>query len=231
MAMKHFDSWQWADFVRGLGDAAVRSVMETHLASGCPRCQKTVGMLRAIAVAARAEAQYEPPEFAMRYAKAVYAYASPEKISLPRLIARLVHDSAREPLPAGIRAQARLSRRALYEAGGYHLDLQLERQPASGLIVLVGQLADRLQPSTSTADVPVWLMERESLVGSTVCNQFGEFQLEYEPRRHLRLYVPLPEAGKRLEIPLNRLTPGGTRRPRAANLSRTSSRRKSGADA
>lgn len=225
--MKHFDIWQWADFVRGLGDNVALSGMETHLSSGCRRCQNTVATLRGVVEAAQADAQYEPPEYAMRYAKAVYAHASPEKISLPRLIARLVYDSMNEPLPAGIRAQDRSSRRALYEAGGYHLDLQLERQPASGLIILVGQLADRLQPSTSTADVPVWLMERESLVASTVCNHFGEFQLEYEPRRHLRLYVPLPEAGKRLEVPLNRLTPAGVRRRRAAT--RKSSRRKASA--
>jgi hypothetical protein len=67
-------------------------------------------------------------------------------------------------------------------------------------------------------------MERESLVESTVCNQFGEFQMEYEPRRNLRLYVPLPEAGKRLEIPLSRLTPGGTRR-RQVKKSRLAQRR------
>src|SRR5688572_21136116 len=137
--MKHFDIWEWADFVRGLGDRGVRSRMQAHQ-SECPRCEKTAGTLRDIVAAARADADYDPPEHAVRYAKAVYALAAPEKVRLPRLIARLVHDSMREPLPAGIRAQDRVSRRALYEAGGYHLDLQLERQPASGLIVLVGQL-------------------------------------------------------------------------------------------
>ncbi len=32
-------------------------------------------------------------------------------------------------------------------------------------------------------------MERDSLVENTTCNAFGEFQLEYEPRRNLRLFV------------------------------------------
>jgi hypothetical protein len=227
--MKHFDIWRWADFVRGVGDGADRSEMETHLSSGCPPCRNIAAMLSNVAAAARGDAQYEPPDYAIRYAKAIYSHAHPERVGLRRLLARLVHDSVLEPLPAGLRGQDRLSRRALYEAEGYHLDLQLERQPASGVITLVGQLADRLQPSSSTEDVPVWLMVRESLVASTVCNHFGEFQLEYEPRRNLRLFVPLREAGKRLEISLNRLTPGGAHRPRSAVLARKAHRRKSGA--
>lgn len=225
--MKHYDNWQWADFVRGLVEPALRRSMESHLSTGCARCAKAVDLLRAVTVSARQEAQYEPPASAVRIAHAVFATAHPEKISLRRLVGRLIHDSFREPLPAGLRAQDRVSRRALYEAGGYHVDIQLERQPTSDIVTLVGQLADHVQPETSTADVPIWLMERESLVESTVCNQFGEFQLEYEPRRNLRLYVPLPEAGKRLEIPLSRLTPGGTRRrqgkkPRIVHRRRTS---------
>ena len=98
----------------------------------------------------------------------------------------------REPLPAGIRAQALPSRHALYEAGRYYLDLQLERQRASGSVTLVGQLADRHNPSAHTA-VPVWLLRHKSVVASTLCGRFGEFQLEYTPARDLRLCVPLRE--------------------------------------
>ena len=223
--MKHYDNWHWADFVRDLVEPTLRRSMASHLSTGCGRCAKVVDMLRAVTVSARQEAQYEPPASAVRIARALFATANPEKISLRRLVGRLIHDSFLEPLPAGLRAQDRVSRRALYEAGGYHVDIQLERQPTSDIVTLVGQLADHVQPETSTADVPIWLMERESLVESTVCNQFGEFQLEYEPRRNLRLYVPLPEAGKRLEIPLSRLTPGGTRR-RQGKKSRLAQRRR-----
>jgi hypothetical protein len=223
--MKHYDNWHWADFVRGLVAPTVRQSMESHLSTGCARCANVVDLLRAVANIARQEAQYEPPVSAVRLARAIFATANPEKVTLRRIVARLVHDSFLEPLPAGLRAHDRVSRRALYEAGGYHIDIQLERQPTSDIVTLVGQVADHIQPETSTADVPIWLMERESLVESTVCNQFGEFQLEYEPRRNLRLFVPLPEAGKRLEIPLSRLTPGGTRR-RQVKKSRMAQRRR-----
>ena len=220
--MKHYDNWHWADFVRGVAEPTVRQAMAAHLSAGCARCATLADTMRAIATTAREDVA--PPEYALRIAHALFAAAFPEKSTLRKLVARLVFDSALEPLPAGLRAQDRVSRRALYEAGGYHVDIQLERQPASDVVTLVGQLADHIQPATSTADVPIWLMERESLVESTVCNQFGEFQLEYEPRRNLRLYVPLPEAGKRLEIPLSRLTPGGSRR-RQVKKSRMAQRR------
>ena len=94
--------------------------------------------------------------------------------------------------------------------------------------MLIGQLADRKKPATSTADVPIWLMDRKRLVASTLCNPFGEFQLEYAPARDLRLHVPLRAAGKRVEVPLDRLTPGlpGKRRP--AKTARRQTRRKPG---
>lgn len=206
MKMTHFDSWQWADFVRGLCDHPTQSVMQTHLSSGCPSCQGTVDTLRAIVLAAREDAAVTPPDYAVRYALAAYSQARPET-TLERLVAKLVYDSAREPLPAGIRAGERLSRRALFAAGDHQVDLQLDRQPASDIVTLIGQVVGRQQGS-DLANVPVWLMERDSLVQRTTCNTFGEFHLEYEPRRNLRLLFSLEEVGKRLEIALDHLSRG-----------------------
>lgn len=222
--MAHFDSGHWADFVRGLGDETTRSAMQSHLSSGCASCQRTVETLRGVAAAARADLDAAPPEYVVRYAHAVYSLARPET-KLARLVARLVHDSAREPLPAGIRSEDRLSRRALFAAGDYQVDLQLEHQPASHLITLVGQVVARLR-STNLADVPVWLMQRESLLESTACNTFGEFHLEYQPRRNQRLLFPLNDLGQRIEIALDHLNPARKPRQGAAWAPRSSSRRK-----
>ena len=229
--MKHFSIWQLADYVRVLGDDVARSAMEAHLSSGCARCQRTVNVLGGVAATARGQGDYEPPAHAIRYAQAIYSLFRPERFSFPRLVARLVHDSLRQPLLAGMRAQGmrgedRPSRHALYEAGSYCLDLQLDQQLASGLVTLIGQLADRNKPAASSADVPVWLMERKSLVASTLCNAFGEFQFEYTPARDLRLHVPLRAAGKRLEVSLDRLTPGLPGRPGPAKTGRRQTRRK-----
>ena len=213
--MKHFTVWQLTDLARGLIEAGpARSAMETHLL-GCPRCERIVNLLRRVTATAHAEAGFEPPEHTIRYAQAIYSLYGPEKISFPRLIARLVYDSGRAPLLAGMRSQNRLSRHALYEAGSYCLDVQLEQQPGSGLVSLTGQLADRSKPPTSTADLPVRLMERKSLITSTLSNRLGEFRLEYAPARNLRLQLPLPAARKRLEVSLSQLYAGEleTRRP------------------
>jgi hypothetical protein len=205
--MKHFSMWQWVDFARDLGESETGLAMAAHLSSPCPRCQRIVNVLRRVAVTARSEFAYEPAEETIRYARAIYSLQRPEKATFARLAARLVHDSFRAPLAAGMRAQSRVSRHALFEAGNYYLDLQLEHQPASGLITLIGQLADRTKPETSRSETPVWLKERKRLVATTLCNRFGEFQLEYAPGRDLRLHVPLPAARKRLEVSLNRLSP------------------------
>ena len=227
--MKHFSIWQWTDYVRGLGEGVDRSAMETHLSSRCPRCQRTVSVLRGVAATAQGEANYEPPEHAIRYAQAIYSLYRPEKAGFARWVARLVRDTAREPLPAGMRAQDHLSQHTLYEAGSYSLDLQLENQLPSGLVTLIGQLADRNKPATGVADLPVWLMERKRLVASTICNRFGEFQLEYAPSPHLRLSLPLRAVGRRLEVSLNRVPPGPTSRPpRSARIARRRTKRRPG---
>ena len=204
--MNHFNIWQWADYARGLSGEIDRAAMDAHLSSGCARCARTANTFRSVAAVAGAEVGNEPPEHAIRYARAAYSLFRPETTSLPRLLARLVHDTMSEALPAGIRAQSALSRHALYEAGNYYLDLQLDLQQASGPVTLVGQLADRSNPSADVA-VPVWLMHQKRVLASTLCDRFGEFQLEYTPARDLWLHLPLRKTRNRLEIPLSRLTP------------------------
>ena len=175
--------------------------------------------MRRVAGTARLEAGYEPPEHAIRMAKAICPPNAPEKSPLARLVARLVYDSFGEPVPAGMRSQDRPARHALYEAENFCLDLQLEHEPASGRVILVGQVVDREnRPANLAAHLPVWLREQKSLVASTRCNRFGEFQLAYESGPNLRLWVDVPAAGTRLEVPLSRLTTGRPSRPGRARV-------------
>lgn len=224
--MTHFTIWQWADFVRGLRDDPARSAMEMHLSSGCPRCQQTVDLLGGVAAIAPGEADYGAPEHAIRCAKAIYSLYRPETANFPRLPVQLVFDSARDLLPVGMRAHTPLSRHARYQVGSYSLDLQLEQEPASGPVSLIGQLADRRTTTTNYTDLPVWLLERNSLVASTFCNRYGEFQLKYDSARHVRLCLPLRAIRKRLEVPLYRLAPGRSSRPQTGKIRRRPVRRK-----
>jgi len=89
------------------------------------------------------------------------------------------------------RSTNRRDRHLLYEAGGYYLDVQVEQQSESGRVSLVGQIAARNNPDANTGNLPVWLLNRTTLVASTTSNRFGEFQLEGVPSRNLLLRVPL----------------------------------------
>jgi hypothetical protein len=199
--MSHFDIEQWADFSRGLDRDIDRSAMDSHLSTGCARCSRLVKMLGSVAAIARTEMGYEPPASTVRLAKAIYEPQKPE-----RTLARLVFDSFREPLSAGMRTQDRQTRHTLYEAGGYCVDLRLEHQRPAHLATLVGQLADREHPGADADDVRVELRTRREILARANCNRFGEFQLDYRPAPALRLDVILGSSGRRLELPLSGLT-------------------------
>ena len=204
--MKHFDISQWTDFAREVVTGADRAAMETHLSSlGCDRCRATLDLVRRVVAVARAAGRYTPPEYVVRCAKAISALQRPQRTRFPGLVARLVYDSFRDPVPAGMRSEDRVSRHTLYEAGNFYLDLRLEHDRGTPLVTLVGQLANRKDPHSSMAQAPVLLMARKDIVAHAVSNPFGEFQMEYAPARHLRLCVPLDPSGKRIEVSLDRL--------------------------
>ena len=204
--MKHFDICQWTDFARGVVPGPDRATMDVHLSSqGCVHCRATLALVRRVVAIARAEDRYTPPEYVVRCVKAISAVRRPQGTRFPGLVARLVYDSFRDPVPAGIRAQDRISRHALFEAENFCLDLQLEHDGGTPLVTLMGQLTNRKDPDHCVAEAPVLLMARKDVVAHTVSNPFGEFQMEYPPARHLRLCVPLDPSGKRIEVPLDRL--------------------------
>lgn len=213
---KHFGIWEWVDFVRGVGDNPAREAMNAHLSSGCGRCEAMVRVLGRFAAMVQTPA-FEPAAQTVRLAEAIFPVQSRERGTF----AKLIYDSFREPLPVGMRTQDVLPRHALYEAGKLFLDLQLDHEPSSGTVNLVGQLSDRENPATGTANVPVLLMAPKGPVATTMSNEDGEFQLEYKPARSLRLHVLIPSAGERLEVGLDRLSPVPSRPGSAGRRARS----------
>ena len=223
--MKHYDITQWTDFARGLVGQSERAAMEAHT-TRCRACARRARLLSSFAKAARQQAQYEPPPHVTHLARAIYLLQQPEKVHLLSWIpTRLVFDSFREPLPAGIRAEQRMTRQALYEAGEYALDLRVENERSSPLVTLVGQVVNRKHPHMQMEDIPVVVVSERQVVARTVSNKFGEFQLEYEPRKHLHLYVPVDGNGKCIEVPSQGLT------LRKSGSGRDSRRKKTSANA
>ena len=204
--MMHYDISQWTDFGRGVVASSERAAMETHLSEqGCARCRATLDLVRGVVAIARKADHDTPPDYAVRCAKALSALLPAQKSRFPSLIAHLVYDSFRDPLPAGMRSEDQLSHQALYEAGDFCLDLRLEHDQRTPFVTLVGQLTNRTTPQSAMPEAPILLMARNDVVAHTISNPFGEFQMEYAPARHLRLCVPLDPSGRRIEVSLNRL--------------------------
>jgi len=212
--MKHFDISDWTDFARGVTADIDRSAMEVHVTSGCRRCRKTLELVERLVASTRADSRYDPPEPVVRCAKAISFLLRPQRSTVSRLVARLVYDSFRDPAPVGLRAQDRVSRHTVYEAGNFSLDLRLEQQKGSPLATLVGQLTNRRDPESALAEAPVVLMARKDIVAQAVYNRFGEFQMDYPATRQLRLCVALDPPGKRIELSLSRLVAEMPKPPR-----------------
>jgi hypothetical protein len=203
--MKHFEFAEWTDLVRGLVEESARVAMEGHLASGCRKCRHTADLLQKAAVAARSDSKVQVPEYAVRFARAIFILQLPEKVRLlTRAPARLLYDCFREPLPAGVRTQQGLSRQVLYQAGDYLLDLRLENERGSSRVALVGQIQNRKEPGKRLGGVLVLLVSGEQVLAQAVSNSLGEFQMEYGATKHLRLYVPVRQAGEQIAMPLRR---------------------------
>jgi hypothetical protein len=207
---RHPDSWEWLDFVRGVGDPDGQSAKAAHLSSGCERCQAVVRGLHAVTAAAAREAQYDPPASVLRRAQAIFPVREPAM----NVVAKLIYDNFRDPLPAGLRAMGRLTRHALYEAGDVFVDLQMEHEAVAGKVTLVGQVSDRVDPQINTTSLPILLMARTGLVASAMCNRLGEFGMQFEPAHDLRLFVPLRESGRYVDVPMDQVLQPPPRQPR-----------------
>ena len=200
--MEHFDIVQWADFVRGLPESADRTAMEEHLSSGCQACGGAVRQLRKLVAVADAEARYKVPNYAVDYAKSIYPLQQPAKVHIiAHIHTRLIYDSFREPLPAGIRGQGRIVRHSCYEAGDHSLELRQEIERGCSRVTLVGQITNQKEPRRQMPDVPVTLVAGKETVARAVSNEFGEFVMAYEPRAPLSLYVQVERAARFLSRP------------------------------
>lgn len=199
--MKHFDITRWADFIRGTGSREEQEEMQEHLLTGCESCARMRDLLQRFGeTLLSAEATPVVPAAVVQRAEAIFALRQPEKIGFAQVLARLVYDSFREPLPAGIRTGRSASRQVLYEAGEICIDLRLEFENGGALVSLVGQVSNRQQPHQSLAGVPLVLMSGPELLARTLTNQYGEFQLEYEPRTSLSLHLGSQEHW--IQVPL-----------------------------
>lgn len=201
--MTHYETIQWVDYVRGLVDPATAATMRSHLDT-CPACEATARRFDMVATVARTDEQFEPPAHLLRFARAAFSLNRPEAVlSLPQLAARLVFNSLDAAMAVGTRSLAEdASRQTLFEAGEYSVHLRFEQAARTPRVSLVGQIANRRSPEPPMSHVPVLLTRGKTVVARSLSNEFGEFQVEYEPHAALQLHIPVSVGRQAIRLPL-----------------------------
>lgn len=186
--MQHFANTEWIDLLNQVASSSEKLAMEKHLQEGCERCAKTLARWQRIRQALVAEPSYQPPTEAVRIAKAAFAGSewALERKAASR-VTEVLFDSFMHLAREGVRSAGNGTRRLLYRADPFQVDLQIEAPAGSSKILVVGQLLDLRHPEIDGRDVPFMLSNLRGQVIQATTNQFGEFREEIENSGHLEL--------------------------------------------
>ena len=186
--MKHFTTEEWIDFANEAVSGSKRQDMDRHLEEGCPRCKKTGSLWQKVRQTAKSAAECQPPESAVRIAKAGFTGVRLEgKLANAPGLVQVLFDSFLQPSVAGARSSGSGTRQMLYRADPYQVDLQIEAKPGANKLVVTGQLLDLRNPDVPGRDVPVIISNLRGHVVQTVTNEFGEFREEIRASSDLEL--------------------------------------------
>lgn len=207
--MEHFGIAQWADYVRGVCVAPEKAAMERHLAEGCDACRHLMALMQRVYEESSAETVV--PAELVEAAKAVFPAARSRELppwrEFPRLSARLVLENFPSALE-GARALSDALVQAVYHAGDYAIEIQVEREPESPHLTLVGQLVNRAGSGAPLSGAVVLAVSRKKVVSQVQTNRFGEFCMTLKMQRGVTLRIQLDDISRRVEIPLTRVLTG-----------------------
>jgi hypothetical protein len=198
--VKHFNSKEWADCVRGLAAPEVTKEMEDH-AIKCEACGSEKSFWSTISLAMRRERTYEPPSSVVRIVKAAATGMKSESKSRVRVFAQLVFDSMMQPQAAGVRGAMAGPRQLLYRAGPVVIDMRLQER-ANDRHTLDGQVLSSENNEEGMNEMPIHLLCGRSEIANTRTNLFGEFHLEYDTAKDLQVFLELSQS-KDVFIPLD----------------------------
>lgn len=194
--MKHYTSEEWVDFVRNVLEPNVAAAMKAHL-DDCGKCQAAYRLWNDVSASASKDSLYAPPNSAVRMAKSLFTPAEPAGDVLDSVL-KLVFDSAREPLPMGVRGSASVCRQLLYQYGQRFIDLRVEQQPAHREVSLIGQIQESTVRNTA---ISVDLYCGERLIQHAETNTQGEFHMVFPPTDGLHLEIAVNEKKFRVRVP------------------------------
>jgi hypothetical protein len=61
-------------------------------------------------------------------------------------------------------------------------------------MLLMGQVLDSEKPVEGLGAIPVTLLDQESAISETTTNRFGEFNLNFESKNDLRVFLDMKNA-------------------------------------
>jgi hypothetical protein len=193
-ALKHLSDADWLDFALELVAVEQRDAMQGHLDRGCESCEKTLDTWKQALELYRQEAGYNPPRSEVLTVKASFQ-AKKWWEWLPQIaeFARIVLDSSRHPVLAGVRGGAApLSRHILQETDSFTIDLRLEREPGQESVRLTGQVLNSRKPSQRIQKGRVILLQEKVLVAEKTVSDSGEFGLIYDNAKRFQLFIDIP---------------------------------------
>ena len=193
--MEHFATEKWIDFVNQAVDTNEKQLMERHLQQGCKRCRKTVSLWQKVRQSAASEANYQPPEHAVRLARAAFAeagLAGQRKGAGSRI--KLLFDSFLQPAFEGARSAGAGTRQMLYRADPFQIDIQVEAAAGRNRIVVTGQLLNLSNPGILDEGTKIALSNMRGKVVNAMTNQFGEFSGEIENSGDLQMTFANPSS-------------------------------------
>src|SRR6266851_1674652 len=107
-------------------------------------------------------------------------------------VARVISDSFRDPLPAGVRGSQDRSRR---------LDLLIEPDAGSHRLALAAQILDSAKPDRRFDGVLVTLQGWKGPVAQVTAGEFGEFYLDFRFEANINLEIKITETNC-IKVPL-----------------------------
>jgi hypothetical protein len=108
-------------------------------------------------------------------------------------VARLLYDSLRTPGLIGVRSSDTSGRHFIYEHNNTTIDVQLDVQPGSNRISLMGQVLDGTKPSFSYENRAVILHARNGTLARTTTNRQGEFVMQFDFAENVNLEIRVGE--------------------------------------
>jgi len=199
---EHYATEQWADFVNGQLTGAESRAMQEHLDAGCEACSKSSTLWRQVEAAAKREALYEAPEWALRYVQnAFVATTALHRVHSRLRIPRLVLDSFWNAAAVGVRSAGATPRHLLYRSFDIAIEMQLEPELNSERVSMVGQVSNLAQGGEGLGGVPIRLTQsgRRIVEGST--NELGEFRFSYTQEKDLQFSLDL-DNGEQIAFPV-----------------------------